>query len=421
MADNKALTVSQNAFYNTVGTIIYCLCQWIMSALLVVHLSPADISVKNTGMLQLAISVANIFYAVAIYNMRTYQVSDVNNNYSSGEYVASRIITCSIAFILCIAYSLLMNYSSKVIMCITVYMLFKIHEAFCDVLHGVDQKNLRMDYVGKSYIIRGIIMVVSFGVVLWSTKDILIAIAVMTVATSAFMLFYDIPRASGFEAIKPSFDKKAMISLLGNCLPAVISLAVFTSVANIPRQILEKSYGEESLGFYATIATPLLIVQVLATGIFNPILTELSVLYNNSNSKSFLKLILKCLAILTVISAAVYILIPLIGEFAVGIVFGKVFVPYTFLMYGIMGCTVMYTVCWLFTSVMIIMRKLKSSMIISFISFIVMLATATPFVKFFKEDGVSYSIIASYIVFSALSAFIILRELKKGRCFSSET
>lgn len=417
MAENKALTVSQNAFYNTVGTIFYCFCQWLVSALLVVHLSPADVSVKNTGMLQLAISVTNIFYAVAIYNMRTYQVSDTNNRFSAGEYVASRIITCVISFILCISYSFLMNYSLKTLMCIAVYMLFKIHEAFCDVLHGVDQKNHRMDYVGKSYTIRGIIMAISFGVVLWGTKDILIALVVMTISTASFMFFYDIPRSSEFGNIKPSFGKKTTISLLGNCLPAVISLAVFTSVANIPRQILEKFYGEESLGFYATIATPLLIVQVLATGIFNPILTELSLFYNNKEHKAFVKLILKCLAILAIISVAIYILIPLIGELAVGIVFGKIFVPYTFLMYGIMGCTIMYTVCWLFTSIMIIMRKLKSSMIISFVSFIVMLSTATPFIRIFKENGVSYSIIASYVVFSVISAFVILRELKKGDVF----
>ena len=129
-------------------------------------------------------------------------------------------------------------------------------------------------------------------------------------------------------------------------------------------------------------------------------------------SRTFLKLILKCLAILAVISTAVYTLIPLIGELAVGIVFGEVFVPYTFLMYGIMGCTVMYTVCWLFTSVMIIMRMLKNSMIISFISFAIMAVTATTFVQFFKENGVSFCIITGYIVFTVLSAFVILRKIK---------
>ena len=171
MKNTKRLSVSQNAVYNTVGTIVYCVCQWIISSLLVVHLSPMEESVKNAGLLQLSISITNIFLAIANYNMRTYQISDTDNEYTSGDYVGMRFVTTTIALLMCVVYVIVLGYSAKTVLCITVYMIFKLSESFCDVLHGVDQKNYRMDYVGISFAVRGIVTVAAFALSMVFTKS----------------------------------------------------------------------------------------------------------------------------------------------------------------------------------------------------------------------------------------------------------
>lgn len=416
MTAQKKLSTSKNALYNSVGSIFYCFCQWITSALLVVHLSPDETAVGNTGLLQLAISVTNIFYAISLYNIRTYQISDTQNKYSSGDYIGARFITSAIAVALCVAYALILGYEFKTILCIVFYMLFKLSEAFSDVLHGIDQKNYRMDYVGISYILRGIVSVIVFALVLIVTGDVLVSVIAMAAAALLVVAIYDCSRTATFGSVKPRFERSKIVGLLATCLPAVIASSAFTAIVSVPRQMLEGMRGEEALGYYGTIATPLVIVQVLATSIFNPMLTELSELYRDRETREFSKRLLKNLAFLAAIVAFVYLCVVFLGKFAVGLVFGEKFVPYTYLMYGIIGCTAMYVISWLCTSVLIIMRKLKVCMIASLISLAVSALLAKPFINLFEMNGVSFSIIVAYIIHISVCFTVIYKNLRiKGK------
>lgn len=416
MQGAKKLSVSQNALYNTVGTVIFCICQWATSALLVVHLSPADTAVANTGLLQLAISITNIFFAVSTYSMRTYQISDVNDKYSYGDYIGARFATAAIAVALCVGYTCVLGYDFKTVLCVSFYMLFKLNETFSDVLHAIDQKNYRMDYVGISFIIRGIVMVIAFAASLTVTGDLLISVIIMAVATVSVVAIYDIPKTRQFGDIKPRFNKKIIGTLLLVCLPTVISSAAFTAITSIPRQTLEAVQGTEALGYYGTVATPVLVVQIMATSIFNPMLTELAVLYNDGEVRKFVKKMLVNIALLGIITAAVLGGVALLGKFAVGIVFGKKFVPYTYLMYGIVGCTAMYTLSWLCTNTLIIMRRLKVCMIASIIALAFSFVAARPFISLFGMNGVSVDIILAYIIHISACAVVIFYNLKnKGK------
>lgn len=409
---NKTLSVSQNAFYNMVGALVFCFCQWITSALLVVHLSPEDISVSNSGLLQLAISVTNIFFAISCYNMRTFQVSDIKNEYSTGDYIGTRIVTATIAVVLCVLYTVALGYSLRTVTCVFLYMIFKLNETFGDVLHAVDQKNYRMDYICVSFVVRGIVMVASFAIAILVTHDVLIAVLAMAVCTIAVVVFYDVSRAKTFDSVKPVFNKNKIARILWVCLPNVISSATFVAVTTIPRQMLEKTMGEEALGYYGTIATPIMVVQILATSIFNPMTTELTKYYNQRESKKFLMLLLRNFLIVVGITTAVFVGVAVVGEFAVGLVFGHKFVPYTNLMYGIMGCTAMYSVCWLCTNSLIIMRKLIVSMAASIIALIVSISLCKNFITVFGMNGVSFSIIVAYVIHALFCGIVIVKNLK---------
>lgn len=398
-----------------IGALVFCFCQWITSAPLVVHLSSEDSAVQNTGLLQLAISVTNIFFAISCYNMRTYQISDTKDEYAYGDYIGMRIVTAVIAVILCAIYVVAFGYSIKTISCIMLYMLFKLNETFSDVLHAIDQKNYRMDYVCASYCIRGISSVVVFAAAILLLDSVLIAVAAMAIVCIIEVLVYDVKAAKQFGSIKPIFNKNIIPKLLVVCMPAVVSSAAFTAITSIPRQTLEAIHGEEALGYYGTVATPLLVVQILATSIFNPMLTELAEFYSQGNIAAFVKRIVKNFVMLVCISAVVCLGVALLGDFAVGLVFGKKFVPYTYLMYGIVGCTTMYVISWLCTNTLIIMRKLSVCMLASLAALVVSALLAKPFINLFDKNGVSFSIMVAYVIHITVCFVIIFKNLKRKR------
>lgn len=415
MKKEKNLSLAENSFYNTVGSIVYCFCQWLVSSVFVVHFSPEATLVSNTGMLQLAMSVTNIFFSVSMYSMRTYQISDTENRYSDREYIGVRIVTCLIAFFLCTLYAVACGYGINGIACIAFYMIYKLSEAFCDVLHGIDQKNYRMDYVGISFILRGAVTVAVFPTVLYFTENLFVAITAMAVANFAVVAIYDMRATSSFCSVKPKFDGRVILSVLITCFPAMVASSAFTAITTVPRQLLENMHGEEALGYYGTMATPVVIIQVLATSIFNPMLNDLTELYVKKDNSAFLKKLGKSFLLLLAIVAVCVAGIALLGEFAVKLVFGERFAEYTYLMYGMVGCTAVYVVSWMCSNILIIARKLKVCMVASLCGLALSAVSARSFINAFSLNGVSYCVITAYLLHVAICAFVIAKLLKDRR------
>ena len=74
--EEKKLSIQSSIVWNSVGSIFYLGCQWLITVL-VVRLSGVD----EAGVLSLAMSVCNIWYCLSVYGMRNFQISDTENKY----------------------------------------------------------------------------------------------------------------------------------------------------------------------------------------------------------------------------------------------------------------------------------------------------------------------------------------------------
>ena len=151
MNDRKKLLI-----YST-GMVFYLGCQW-LSILLVSNLSGNT----SAGVYNLAISISNPFSAIALYGIRAYQISDINDRFSSRIYVSARVVTAGIAFLLCAGRVFISRYDTHTSICILAYVFLRVAEAAADVFQGIEQKGDRIDAVGKSFYLRGIVTTVVF-------------------------------------------------------------------------------------------------------------------------------------------------------------------------------------------------------------------------------------------------------------------
>ena len=136
----------------------------------------------------------NIFYTLATFGIRNFQVSDVDNKYSASDYVTSRLITSAASLVLCVGFVLLnQGYTAEQMGVIIIYAVFKLSEILVDVLQGIQQKASRMDYIARSFVLRGILLLSSFCLVLYLSKSLLLAITVMALLTMAVVLLIDFP------------------------------------------------------------------------------------------------------------------------------------------------------------------------------------------------------------------------------------
>ena len=145
MSEVKQLSLKENMLWNSFGSIVNLACQWLIT-ILIVRLGSGY---EASGVFSLAMSIYNIFAPIAQYRMYTYQVSDVENENTTGEYLAFRFFTCGVALALCTGYSLF-TCESGAIAAILLYAVYKSN--FAGIGDAIDRWAQNV-----SLVIRGVI------------------------------------------------------------------------------------------------------------------------------------------------------------------------------------------------------------------------------------------------------------------------
>lgn len=407
MKNKRQLSVFENLIWNTVGSFTYLLCQWLLT--LIVVRESGDMG--NAGDLALAISITNIFFNVACFNVRPYLISDLKNHFSSREYSTFRILSCSGAIILCGIYVGGFHYSQRQMMCIMLYMIYKVGEAWVDLLHGFEQRRSRMDIGGISLFCRGILSVITFYLTLKTTQDINWSVALMAIVTLLFIFIYDMPQAMCFEDLLPSFNRHNIILMLVEFLPLTVGAFLSSTGANLPRQVLEAQMGNESLGIYSTVATPAVIVQVAASYIFNPVLTEFAKYYNRSEIRKFTILVLKITMCIVVLAVSSVIGGKLLGRWGLELLYGNKIAKYVDLLIPVIIYTCLNAYVWFFWNLLIIMRKLKTLLLINGMGVILCIISMRKIISMYGMNGVSYVLIGYSIVLTCMMFVVLARDL----------
>lgn len=410
MSDKK-LSFSQNSAYNTIGILINNFCLW-LTTLAVVRLSP---DYANAGVWQLSISVINIFSTLAAFNLMQYYVSDVNNEHQLEDYLGTQLITCISASLICVAYSTICGYRGAQFFCICAYMLVRVIEVIAGFMFGIDQRNYRMDFVGISYALRGILELVLFSLVLYTTKNIVFAVLSMAIAALTLLVFYDIPNAKRFGKISVSISGEKVKSIVLKCTRSVLAILIFIAVSTIPRQFLEKMYNSEAIGYYSTIAAPIVVIQVIVINVFLPLLRDVAEYYKNGNFEKLKTIALKIIATLIGLAVLGNLGAVVLGKPVYGLLYGQGIRDYCYLIYAVIGCVILYAACWACWTTLIAIRKTNLMIWFSAISLLTVIVFGRPMINHFGLNGVSFVTIIAYGIYLVLSVFFILYNVKKQK------
>jgi O-antigen/teichoic acid export membrane protein len=373
-----------------------------MISVVVVWLSD---DMHNAGYLGLAMTVTNIFMTISLYNIRYFQVSDITNEYSDSEYVASRVLTSTLSFLLCIGFVFIIDYSGLQRAIIICYMLFRVNEALIDILHGINQRNHRMDYIGISLFTRGVFMLAVFVVLMW-LFDLMIAVIGITVVTIIIGLIYDLPRTKKLAHFK-LFTWKKVLLLLKRCFPLMIVLLCITMIVSYARYSLDRIHGPEAMGIYVSVANPTLIVQVVAFPLFAPLVNLFAACLKEGDKKKFLKTFAYSSASIFGVIIVCTIASLFTGEWGLGILYGYELVEYAYLLPGAFVVSGLVSYIWFMNLVFTAIRDIKGLFIGNLIGVIICLAATDFFLNRFGIEGINHVLIIS----QGIAVLILLLRL----------
>lgn len=406
----QTANMKKNVIWNTFGSVFYCVCQWLIT-IIVVRVG----SYEAGGVLSLAMTTSSSFSAISLFSMRNYQVSDVKGEYSTNEYVGSRIITCIAAFVCCAVTSC---FDGPWMLCIDAFMLIRVAEALVDVMHGVNQKYDRYDYIGKSYILRGLATIIVFPLGLVLTDNLLPTLCVMAGMNLLVVFFYDWRKTSSLEEIRPVLFQKKVFALLKTCLPLVVFTFLLSLENLVPKKVLEQQYGATDLGIYSSMASPTLVVQVFASVAFNPFLPRFTEVYYSGDIDKFRRMLHKSYLVLAGMCVVVCIGAALVGRIGLWILFGKDILDYYYLFLPIVWCTLLTAIIWIISAILIALRKIRWLIAGMIVDFSLCLLLVTPLVERYDKNGVSIVqiiVMALYVLFMILVCEISTYRTKKGK------
>lgn len=407
--ERKENSLERNALWNTVGNFAYLFSQWLLSVVIV-----RITSYQDAGIYSLAVSVTNVLVCISFYGIRNFQVSDLRNQYSDKEYRVNRCLTCFLSLVLCIVILLVTPYSMEQKCVILLYMLFRIEEAYADVLQGMAQKRSRLDIVGISFLMKGIVNTVTFVAALSFTKNLPVSIIAMILSTAVIMAGYDRVKIRHLPDMDTDCAGRKVLELLREGLPLVLYTTLVAATPAIPRYVLEIVHGQEMLGIYATIATPAVIIQAAAGYLLAPLIVPLSEKYHKNDKRGFNSLLGKLLFAMAGIFLLCMAGAKVFGRLGLRLLFGAEILEYSYLLMPVLACTVVTAMAWIINAVLVIFRQLKAVFFINAMGTGISCIISGYLIKGYGLNGTSYSHMLSIGIQSVIGMLVLGKLIRKG-------
>ena len=303
--------------WNSIGSFL----QSAISPILLIVITRLN-GVGDSGLFSFAMSLSVVFWAISLWGGRTYQVSDVKKEFSSGDYIVVRFISSLIVAVFSISFCILSGYDLIKTELIMVLVSFKILESIADSMYGVLQIHNKLYIVGISLTMKSVFGFMLFTLVDILTKNIVYGALSIFIVNIAVVIFYDIPWMKHVESVgltKKNIMQAGKIMKKTAEVFVVVFLTMFS--LNIPRYFLDK-YHYDQIGYFGIMAMPITLLTLFISFVLQPNVVNLSELLKKKKIKEFTKIVSKIdfitftLGILFVVSSY------LIGVWVLNTVFG---------------------------------------------------------------------------------------------------
>lgn len=385
---HKELSVRQNMIWNTVGSVTGMACQWLIS-IIVVRLA-SDMS--SAGLYSLAMSVFAIFSPIANFGMYTYIVTDTENRHTAGEYITVSLFTSLAAIALTAGYAAV-TCRPIAMPIVFSYALYKAIAIVIDIIHAIDQKSHRMDYIGISLGLQGILTLISFTIVFGVTQNLTASILSMALSTLLICVAYDLPRTNSLSHINLGVPPSKALKILAGCSLIVMASIATGAFASIPRQSLSTIMGDSALGIYASVATPVAIVQVCSTYIYNPLIGYFAESFHKCDRRSFARLAIFTIIGIAAVGLTSYLCALVAGEPLLNLLYGAEVAKYASLLGLLVLSSVLLGVSGFLCNLLVAVRSLRIMILGSVVALALSILTSGPLITAFGMNGATFALL----------------------------
>ena len=274
-------------------------CQWGIVVLLAKLGNPTMV-----GQYALGLAVSAPILLFAYLQLRAVQATDVNGDFSFGDYFGVRLAATGAALALVLALLSLGSYSAPTAWTIIGLAVAKSVDGISDVFYGFLQQHERLDYIARSMLIRSPLSLAAMGIAIYTKHSVFIGVLTLSIVSALVLIAYDIPvsrrlantlRLSGAEhtprAFAPHWNGPQMKKLIYSSLPLGCVMLLISLQTNVPRYFIEHFQKEAAVGIFAALAYILAAGNIVTDAVGQSITPRLARLYRRNDHSGFRKIL----------------------------------------------------------------------------------------------------------------------------------
>lgn len=410
MSKVNQLSLKKNFSWNFIGSLVYSASQFFILILLAKIGNPAMV-----GLYSLGLAVTAPIVMLTNLQLRQIQATDTTGYYKFNEYFGLRIVTGVIAIIISLIVIVIGGYDYNKGLIILLVAMTKIMDSYSDVVYGQLQQRERMDYIGKSRIIKGILTIVIMAIILLLTNSLYISLIMLNITWLFIFLIYDKKKVKLFIMnIKPSFDYYKVKKLIVLALPLGAVLMIGSLNTNLPRIFVEKIQGAEALGYFASIAYLLVVGNTFIQSVGQAAAPRLAKLYKGKLYNNFKKLISKLILLGISIGLVGTGIAIVFGKYILRVIYDSSYADYNHILILIMVAGI-FSFSSSFSGYSITaMRFFKIQPIVGIISLTVTLVCSLILIPTYGLNGAAYTLIVGAFVELISKITVIVIGLKRS-------
>lgn len=291
--------------WNTASGIINA-CEAVIISWIVTRVT----GVTDAGIFSIAFALSNLFLTFGKFGIRTFQVTDVSEQYSFGTYFTTRIFTTCLMMGICGGYLIIAvnfrDYSFyKAAIILLTCSLYAV-ESLEDVMAGFLQNRGFLYKGAMMFCIRWAMILVSFITMLLCTKNIIVslgtalAISVLVLVMTAKFIFGKVVAGN-----RLSCSISSVKSLVLTTFPLFGSLFLTYYINNSAKYAIDGVLSDQIQAFYGYISMPVFVTSLFTSFIYQPYLVSIANQWKEGDVAGIRKQIRNNLMIILGISSVV--------------------------------------------------------------------------------------------------------------------
>ena len=396
-----------------IGSATYAITSMLLG-ILVMRLLGADAG----GIFLFAFStVGQHIFIVSYFGMRPVQITDTRRDFSFGDFLGFRFLTCAAALGIAIAFSLLYAGLSTKATVIIIVAVYKVLDGLADCYESEYQRDGRLDLTGISLTFRTLFVILCFAAAMLITKDLVTSCIVMTMALAAALLVLCIlpmRRMANCDYVRNPGSGKALLRVsIWLFVSAFLDLYVFFAT----KYAIDASQTAAVSGYYGILFIPANIINLMANFVIRPTLTRLTTQLEEKKLREFRGTCLRICGLIGGLTALGMLAAFFLGIPVLGLVLGKetaaAMSPYRLSLVLLILGGGFYAVLNLFYYVLVIFRRQRSIFIIYLFGTVVATGLCFPMSYRLGIGGAAISFAVCMLVMMIAFALIAWKYFKQ--------